>query len=689
MMPRSRARGLGRAAAATSLLGIALAVAGAWLSVTVIGVDLPGDLEAGPSGWFLVGTLAFVAAGGLLARARPANAVGWVLLAIGIVWQLYALAGLGRVAAYVSSGVASGPWLAWAWDVLWVPGVALVPALFLVFPEGRLPSRSWRWVAILLAAATATLFVAVGLRPGAFTNTPLDNPIGIAALARLAPALEAVGNLMVVVAVMAALAAPVLRYRRAGAEERHRLKWFLAAITLVVIAWVAAEVLAASGAPGWLLGHVRTVPLLALPVAIVVSILHHRLFDMDLVISKSLLYASLAGFVALLYLGVVVGIGTAVGVRDGMSVPLTVAATALVATAFQPARRRLQHLADRAVYGRRASPYDVLATFIGRMAGAYPAGEAPAAIAEGVGVALGLARCDVWLRSGGALHLAARWPARPHEGRIDLPAEGTAVALPGSDRAYAVHHDGRLLGAIGVATRAGADLTVGEDRLLGTLAETAWLALENAQLVRDLRTSRERLVAAGDTQRRHIERDLHDGAQQRLLELALTLRMAQQQAATGGAAAAAETIAGAERLLRVALAELRDLARGIHPAILTERGLVAAVESLAERAPLPVTVTTGRIERMRPTVEATAYFVSAEAVSNVIKHAAATTASIGIEIRGERLFVEIRDDGRGGADAAAPGLAGLADRVAALGGRLEIRSPLGGGTSVLMELPCA
>jgi signal transduction histidine kinase len=678
----------GWAAVVPTLLGVLLAAAGGWLSLVVLGVEVPADLEPGPSGWFLVGTLAFVAAGGLLARARPANGVGWVLLGIGLVWQLHALAGLGRVAIFGTTGVVSGPWLAWAWDVLWIPGIALVPLLVLIFPDGRAPSRSWRWVQVVLTAATATLVVAIGLRPGPFTNTPLDNPLGVAALARLAASLEGAGSLLMAVAVVVALAAPVVRFRRAGREERHRLKWFLVATVLVVLAWLAADVLAAFGAPASLLGHVRTIPLLALPVAIALSILHHRLFDMDVVISKSLLYVALATFVVLLYLAVVVGIGTALGVQDGMNVPLTVAATALAAVAFEPARRRLQELADRAVYGRRARPYDVLTSFIGRVAGAYPAGEAPAAIAEGVGAALRLARCDVWLRAGDTLHLAARWPTGPDEPAIDLPG-GTEVDLPGSQRAYTVSHDGRLLGAIGVSSAVGSELTVGEDRLLATLAETAWLALDNARLVADLRTSRQRLVAAGDTQRRQIEHDLHDGAQQRLLELALTLRIAQQHAVAEGAVEAAETIASAGRLLRTALSELRDLARGIHPAILTERGLVPAVEALAERAPLPITVTADRIGRMPATVEATAYFVVAEAIANVIKHAGAAAASVAVTSRGGRLSVEVRDDGRGGADAAAPGLSGLADRVAALDGCLEIASPVGHGTRVLMELPCA
>jgi signal transduction histidine kinase len=673
----------------TVSIGAALFVAGTLLSVVTRGIEVPAGFDSGPSSWLFLVMAAFVAAGALLALERRANAVGWVLLAIPIVWQSYGVAGLARLTAFASPTEPAGAWAAWAWDVLWIPGVALVPLLFLVFPDGRVPGARWRWALVILVVASATLFAAVGLRPGPFTNTPVDNPMGVRVLAPLVPVLEAGGNLAFVIAVFASLAAPVRRYRRGAREERDRLKWFLVATFAVAAAWMVAAWFAALGAPSLVLEAVRVVPLVFLPIAITLAVLQHRLLDIDVVLSRSLAYAALGACIGLLYLGVVVVIGTLIGEREGAGVPLTVAATALTAVAVQPVRTRLQRIADRAVFGPRESPYDLLRSFIGRTTQAYAAGEAPDAIAAGVGSALRLARCDVWLRFGDELRLAASWPDAIVQQVLPLPPSGATPLLLGSAHGYAVHHDGRLLGVIGVTPPAGERLSVGEDRLLADLAGTAGLALDNARLVRDLRTLQQRLVEAGDAQRRSLERDLHDGAQQRLLELALTLRMAHRQAMNQSCHVAADTIATAETLLRTGLAELRDLARGIHPAILTERGLLPAVESLALRAPLAITVTAAGIDRMRPTVEATAYFVCAEAVANVIKHAEATRVALTIAVHADRLIVEVRDDGCGGADAMAPGLRGLADRVRALDGRLEILSPMGGGTRVLMELPCA
>jgi signal transduction histidine kinase len=670
-------------------VGAALGLTGIWLGLTSGGIIGPTDLEPGPSVGFFLVMASFVAAGALLALKRRGNAVGWVLLSIGIAWLSYGVGGWARLAALAAPIEPARAWAAWAWDVLWIPGVALVPLLFLLFPDGRLPTPRWRAVPALLAFASAALFVAIGLRPGALTNTPLDNPLGVSTLAGFVPLLEAGANLGFVVAVFASLAAPVLRYRRADAEERDRLKWFVVATSVVVSAWAIAAAFAALGAPPVVLEAVRIVPLVSLPLAVALAVLHHRLLDFDLVLSRSLAYTALVTCVGLLYVGVVALVGTSIGERDGAGVPLAVAATILAAVAFQPIRTRLQRLADRVVFGPRESPYDLLRSFIGRTTRAYAAGEAPAAIAEGVGAALRLSRCDVWLRLDDGLRLVASWPGPVVAHVLPLPPEGAATPLPGSAHVYLVHHDARLLGAIGVTPAVGGRLSAGEDRLLADLAGTAGLALDNARLVRDLRTSQQRLVAASDAQRRDLERDLHDGAQQRLLELALTLRMAHRQATSESFPAAAETIASAETLLRTALAELRDLARGIHPAILTERGLVPAVESLAERAPLAVRVSADGVARMRPTVEATAYFVCAEAVANVIKHARASSVAIVIGVEADRLRVEVRDDGLGGADATAPGLSGLADRVHALDGRLEIRSPQGGGTRVVMELPCA
>ncbi|WP_052668966.1 sensor histidine kinase [Nitriliruptor alkaliphilus] len=668
-----------------STASVALVFAAAWLSWSTRHVVLPAGFEAGPGAAYLVATLAFVASGAVLAARRPANLVGWVLLAMGTTWQLYGLAGVLRVVAHDAGRAA--PWAAWAWDTAWIPALGLVPVLVLCFPDGRLPAPRWRRAIVLLSLSMVALLAGIGLRPGRLASTPVDNPLGLAALADATPVLETVGNLCFAAALLAAAVSMWVRYRRALRTERYQLKWFVTAVVLVVAGATAGNVLEATGASAETLALVRTAPLLALPIAVTVAVLRYRLYGIDTLISRSLQYTGLAGVVGLVYLTVVIGIGSLVGGRPNTGVPLTVGATAIAAVVFQPARRRLEEAANRLVYGQRASPYDVLSSFTERMAGVYPTGTAPEAMAEAVVAGLPVADCCVWLRVRDDLRLAASWPPGADVGAVRI--DPSVLRLPGSDHVYPVHRDGTLLGAIAVTSAPGEQLSAAEDRLLRDLAAAAWLVLDNAQLVSELRTSRERLVTAQDAQRRRTERDLHDGAQQRLLELALTLRTAHRQVDEHGPLPATDTIAAAEMQLRAALAELRDLARGIHPAILTERGLVAALESLAARAPLPVTVSAEAIGRLSPTVESTAYFVAAEAIANVIKHAGAGHATIDLHRTGDLIRLQVSDDGSGGADPTQPGLTGLADRVGALDGSLEIVSPPAGGTRLTAILPCA
>jgi signal transduction histidine kinase len=225
------------------------------------------------------------------------------------------------------------------------------------------------------------------------------------------------------------------------------------------------------------------------------------------------------------------------------------------------------------------------------------------------------------------------------------------------------------------------------------LSEADLVAEENVRLdaelqarLDDLRESRARIVQAGDAARRKLERDLHDGAQQRLVGLALDLRLAREKLEEDPGAAAAMLDEASAELAR-ATEELRELARGIHPAVLSDRGLAAAVESLAKRAPLPVQIDASLDERLPEAVEAAAYFVVAEALTNVVRHSGADRAEVGIHRDNGRLRVEVRDDGAGGADGAGSGLRGLADRVAALDGRLRVEDPAGGGTVVRAEIP--
>jgi signal transduction histidine kinase len=200
------------------------------------------------------------------------------------------------------------------------------------------------------------------------------------------------------------------------------------------------------------------------------------------------------------------------------------------------------------------------------------------------------------------------------------------------------------------------------------------------------RASRGRLVAAADEERRRLERNLHDGAQQRLVSLSVALRLAQARL-DADPDAARELLAGASEELAQALEELRELARGIHPAVLTDRGLAAALVSLALRTPLPVELDLPA-ERLPAPVEAAAYYVVAEAVTNVVKHAGASSVSVRVAEEGATVAVEVADDGVGAGEASSgSGLRGLADRVAALDGRLRVESPPGGGTRVVAEIP--
>jgi signal transduction histidine kinase len=278
----------------------------------------------------------------------------------------------------------------------------------------------------------------------------------------------------------------------------------------------------------------------------------------------------------------------------------------------------------------------------------------------------------------------------PDSGRY-VDARGQAVVLPapGSHRAVTeIERDGVPVAAIVH------DPALLDDReLVRTAGAAAALALENERLAAelrarydDLRAASVRLVAAGDAARRRIERDLHDGAQQRLVSLSVTLNLARRHAEPGSQTASLLDDAMTE--LTAGLSELRELARGIHPAVLTERGLDPALAGLAARAPLPVTISAPLDGRLPPAVEAAAYFVVMEALTNVAKYASATAVDVTIRQVNGRIVIDVADDGVGGADAAAgTGLAGIADRVAALGGRLEVESPPGGGTVVRAQMP--
>jgi len=297
----------------------------------------------------------------------------------------------------------------------------------------------------------------------------------------------------------------------------------------------------------------------------------------------------------------------------------------------------------------------------------------------------GASSTEVWVRVGERLHLAASAP--PNEGGQWAVARVEDITGRFGDRAHAetVLQDGHLLGVLLLAKPRGEDLTAMEKRLFHDLASQAALVLGRYRLVQELRESRARLVSAQDLERKRIERNLHDGAQQRFANALLALGMAEAD----GSQNRRELIEEASREVRAGLGELRTLARGLQPPLLAESGLVAAVQALADRTPIATTVSAATDRRYSDPIESTAYFFVAESVANSVKHSSAGAIEIRIAESGGKLHLEVTDDGLGGADPSrGSGLIGLQDRVAAARGRIEIRSEPGRGTTMRAEIPC-
>jgi signal transduction histidine kinase len=412
---------------------------------------------------------------------------------------------------------------------------------------------------------------------------------------------------------------------------------------------------------------------------------------------------ALAGYVGAVYAVVVVGAGALLG-RGRPDLALSVAATTVVAVTFEPAREACRRLAGRLVYGRRATPYQALAGLSKQASRAYPTDEVLPEMAKVLADGLGASRSQVWLRVGESLRPAAAWPQAPTGAERPLPlVAGELPEVPGAGHVVAVHHQGELLGALAVVRPATEPLTPVERRLLDDLAAQAGLALRNVRLTAELdqrvaessaraaelRASRARVVAAQDAERRRLERDLHDGAQQHLVALTAQLGLARLLAGRAperAQALLARLRAGAEQ----AQQDLAAFAGGVYPSQLAAEGLAAALQARAEALALPVAVRSRGLGRHPPEVEAAVYFCCLEALQNVVKHGAAGAALVRLEENGGGLRFSVEDDGAGFDPARAGGGAGLrnmADRLQALGGALTVRSAAGRGTAVSGWLP--
>jgi signal transduction histidine kinase len=427
-------------------------------------------------------------------------------------------------------------------------------------------------------------------------------------------------------------------------SPRWRLRWLTWAAGVIAFAYVTAfvpQVLLGSEGEAWgsLLGTIAVMTFLLIPVTIGIAVLRYRLYDIDFVIKKTVVVAVLVAFIAAVYAAIVVGVGALVGSGAGDPL-LSAVAAAIVALAFQPLRARARRLADRVVYGRRATPYEVLGEFGGQLAGTYSAADVLPRIARVLAEGVGAEGARVWLRVGDALRVVATWPIdRADDDDDDVTVE--------------VRHQGEALGALSVTMPANDPIDPAKEQLV------------------------------------HHERNIHDGAQQQLVALQVRQGLAEQMV-DRDPARAKELLAQLQADTTTALADLRDLARGIYPPLLADKGLATALEAQARKSSVPVTVESDGIGRYAQEGEAAVHFSVLEALQNVAKYAHASQVTVHLSEQGGHVAFTVADDGTGFDPARTgygTGLQGIADRLGALDGTLEVVSAPDDGTIVAGRLP--
>jgi signal transduction histidine kinase len=646
---------------AAGLLVAAALVVTLWLNDDGSGAEPLSVADVGLMVVVVVALSVNLVVGAVVALARRDNPVGWLFLALGLVLLMEA-----PIDAYVQYGpglygdLPGTRQLIVLTDSSWILWFTLVALILLLTPTGRPLTPRWSLVATLqvLAALVAVLLAIPSAKQLDPPYEHFHNPMQLDAIQPWADLVGTVCVYTIGIGLVASGVSLLLRFRRAVGDERRQLLWLVFAVVPLPLYVVVAFVSSHNGS-----GLVTIIAtggfITVVPIAAGLSVLRYRLYDVERIVAATVTWVLLSTILVAAYAFVVwLGAQSVPSGHVSPAVGATVGAVVAAGVAF-PLRRWLQDQADRR-FNRRA--YDARRVI----------GSALAAEDAGIDV-------EALLRD--ALHDPTL--------RVSYPgAEGRWVRADGSPSAAGGHVDvdrhGRVVARIDFDPHRTDAATV---RTAATLAATdldnTRLRAELARQLDEIDASRRRLAAAQRTERRRIERDLHDGAQQRLLALALELQSARlngdpermQQALSDGAESA-----------RVAVRELRALANGLHPAALEDGGLSAAIDDMARHSPVPVRVHvgTGRLDR---SLEFTAWSVIGEAVVNAQKHAGASAIQVEVSRQNGHLRLEVSDDGRGGANPDGPGLRGLRDRVETAQGRLSVRSAAG-GTTIEAVLPC-
>jgi signal transduction histidine kinase len=617
-----------------------------------------------------------VVGGVFLVLKRPGHPIGELLLLCGLAFPMVASIVETPTNVIFRESGAQG----WMWASIWLSQtstmVALVLAATLVvlLPDGQ--PRHARERRFLRAAWIVVVLPTLALISNDLVVTPassfhgvtgIPSPLFVKALQPYGPMLATL-NTLGFATFFVAIALLFMRYHAAATRERKQIRWVLFAGLVVILVGVIPSMLAGLGvSPPPENSPVQTVlstlSLILLPASVVAAVMEPHWIDVDIVIRRSVVYGALSVAILVVYIAVAASVGVAAGAGLGLNVEVAVVLTVVIAILFQPARSRLQALADRWVFGARPTKYEAVTDFGVTIEEATEPTELLPRLVETIRRAIRLTWVTVSLDDG----------SRAESGAVSGDSVLRVPLGAGDEQIGEIVCGPKIEGRLGEQ----------EIQLVRTLAGQLALAVRNARLAG-------RIVNAAESERRRIERNIHDGAQQELVALVAKLGMARSAAAQGGVSP--DLIDNMRLEAQRILSELRELAQGIHPSVLTDAGILEAVEDRCARLPLEVTLETSeglRARRFGDNIEGAAYFFVTESLANVLKHADATRTTISLTYDDGRLQLGVADDGRGfDPDTVLDGgLLGLRDRIRALGGTVTVASAPGGGTRISASLP--
>jgi signal transduction histidine kinase len=631
-------------------------------------------------------TIAFTVVGALVASRHSRNPIGWIFLSVGILYALNSVTAVYTMFGSSNSGGALLPgsvFMKWMGNWIWIPALILPTTfVFLYYPNGRLLSPRWRILAWLAALGLAFSLLALMLHPGPLPTWDMStNPYGIPAAAPALDVLASIGVTLVALGVIGSFIAFILRFRRTRDIEREQMKWLLYALGLMILGFLIGSIFFLIWPDNELVIEfgmaLTSLSILGIAIAATIAILRYRLYDIDLIINRTLVYTTLTVGVIGIYVLVVGSVSVLFQQTSNLMVSLL--ATGLAALLIQPLRDRLQRGVNRLMYGERDDPYAVLSGLDRRLEVSLSPESTLPTVVETLAQALKLPYV--------AVELAGK------DGFVPAASYGLSPTRKDQHYALPLVYQNKRIGRLVLSPRSsGESFNQAEMKLLQDIARHVSAAANSVQLTANLQRSRERIVTAREEERRRLSRDLHDGLGPQLVSLGFKVEAAQnmlddQQGVVD------DMLTQLRTQTQTALADVRQIAYNLRPPALDQLGLVPAIQehitALERPGVLEISLhAPDNLPSLPAAVEVAVYRIIIEAVTNVTIHAQASNCTVRLNPT-NRLEVEISDDGHGLPEniITGVGLNSMRERAEELGGSFTIRGLPNGGTQVLASLP--